>query len=329
MNDTTQNEWHRLFNAALDGTITEAENAQLAELLRTNAEARQLWFLYHDNECGFAELKPRSLAATSQSPSRPARFSWSPLTAAAAGLAIGLFSASMVWGYVGKLANQSTTLLVEGFESGPPPQVTGMPVQPGQWSGDFSEVVGEFHGVKPPQGRKMLRFLGADYQGKPVRDGYVADLFRIVDLRSPELAVPGGDAALSIDARFFAQPQDSLHSMTCGITIYALDELPVAGMRDDALRKHLIVDLQEPVEPDAKPRILATAARSEKSEILGAVWQPVHSELRLPAETRYCLIHLSAHLNGSHRPEFVKPIQFAGLFLDDVHISLTRRAALP
>jgi len=55
----------------------------------------------------------------------------------------------------------------------------------------------------------------------------------------------------------------------------------------------------------------------------------VRSELRLPAETHYCLIHLRAHLNGSHRPEIAKPVEFAGLFLDDIHLTLTQRTARP
>ena len=328
MSDRIPDEWHRLFSAALDDTITEAESAQLAVLLKTNAEARQLWFLYHDNECGLAELKPRATIATTATPGRNGRFAWRPLTAAAAGLVFGLFSASMVWGYVGLRANQATTLLAESFEAGPAPKVIGMPVHPGMWSGDFSEVVGEFPGVKPAQGGKMLRFLRADYEGKPVRDGYVADLFRIIDLRGKDLAVSGGEVSIQLDARFAALPQNGLQGMSCGMTIYALDALPPDGTRDDAFLKRMAAGLQEAAEPDAEPHILATATRSEKAETTGH-WQTVRSELRLPAETRYCLIHLRAHLNGSHRPEIAKPVEFAGLFLDDIHLTLTQRATRP
>jgi hypothetical protein len=49
-------EWHRLFDAALNDTLDEAAATRLAELLRDNATARELWFLYHDNECALAEL---------------------------------------------------------------------------------------------------------------------------------------------------------------------------------------------------------------------------------------------------------------------------------
>lgn len=97
MNDRAHNEWHHLFSAALNGTVTYAEKSQLATLLKTSAEARQLWFLYHDNECGLAELKqPPAVTAPFRSPAnRAAWLSWRPLAAAAACalLALGWWAA--------------------------------------------------------------------------------------------------------------------------------------------------------------------------------------------------------------------------------------------
>lgn len=336
MNYSTSQEWHRLFSAALNDSITSEEKAQLAALLKANAEARQLWFIYHDNECGFAELKKTSRkaeAAVQEPPAKSARggrFTWSPLTAAAAGLVFGLFSASMVWGYVGTFANRTLTLLTDSFEMGTPPLVTGMPVTPGRWSGDFSEVVGSFGGVAPAQGKKMLRFRRADYEGKPVHDGYVADLFRIVDLREAGREVSTGEAMFAIEAHFAAQPQGALQQgISCGVTIYALDSLPPAGMRDDAFLRWAHAGLSETAEADGEPRILASATRSAAAPADGATWCAVRSELRLPEEARYALLHLRAHLRGSDRAETPKPVEFSGLFLDDIHLSLTLRAARP
>lgn len=328
MTDSVQNEWHRLFNGALNDTLNAVEKTELATLLKTSAAARQLWFLYSDNECGLAELKPRILAAPAPA-SRVRGFSWSPLTAAAAGLIIGLFSASMVWGYVGTFVAKTITLVAESFESGPGPLVTGMPVQPGSWSGDFSEIVGEFDGVKPSQGARMLRFRRADYEGKPVRDGYVADLFRIIDLRDEALGVARGDASVTVEARFAALPQEQLRGMSCGITVHALDALPPEGTRDDTLLRRMGAELLESAELDAGPRILATAARSERMGVTSGKWQVVRAELQLPAGARYGLVHLRAHLHGSHRPEVPKPVEFAGLFVDDVRILLTHRRSVP
>ncbi|RBP43633.1 hypothetical protein DES53_10531 [Roseimicrobium gellanilyticum] len=327
--DSRSNEWHRLFSAALNDTITVEEAAQLASLLKSSAEARQLWFLYNDNECNLAELKS-SQVSSAQEQKPPAR-GWSrrlsPFTAAAAGLVIGLFGASLVWGYVGSKAHQVTTLLAEGFENGAAPHVTGFPVEPGVWSGDFSEVVGEFRGVRPEEGRKMLRFRQADYEGKPVRDGYVADLFRLVDLRDTGVAT--GEATVAVEAHFAAQAQGELQGLNCGMTIYALDSLPPESMRDDVFLKRASAGLTETSEPEFEPRILASATRSEKAPSDGRTWTSARSEMRLPADSRYCLIHLRMHLRGSHRAEVAKPVVFEGLFLDDIRVSLTQNAARP
>jgi hypothetical protein len=324
-----------LLHGYLNGTIGEADFARLQALLRVSAEARRV---LRDLSAVDAKLQDlgaanpatlRLLAVPVVWPVRFGWFSWNPLAAAAAGLVFGLFSASVVWGYVGTYASKAITLLEESFESGSAPLVTGMPTEPGRWGGDYSEQVGEFGGVNPAKGKKMLRFLRADYEGKPVHDGYVADLFRIVDLRGESRGVERGDASVLIEARFNALPQADLRGMTCGVTIYALDALPPAGTRDDAFLKRLGAGLVETGEPDAGPRILATAARSEKAETTGEAWQTVRSELRLPAQARYCLIHLRAHLNGSYRPETPKPVEFAGLFVDDVRVTLTHRPPLP
>jgi hypothetical protein len=199
-NPPDHREWHRLFNAALNDELSDADSLELAAVLKSSAEARQLWFLYHDNECSLAEMSPAVEPKTRST--GLSWFSWRQLTAVAAGLFIGLFGASVVWGYVGPYAGKVVTLLQESFESGPPPLTTGIPVEAGHWSGDYSQVVGEYRGVKPAGGRKMLRFLRSDYEGKPTRDGFIGDVFRIIDVSGPEYDVARGDACVSVEARF-------------------------------------------------------------------------------------------------------------------------------
>ncbi len=79
-------------------------------------------------------------------------------------LVIGLFSASLVWGYAGTYASRAVNLLRDSFETGEAPQVTGVPIEPGHWSGDYAEIVGAYRGVKPASGEKMLRLVRADYE---------------------------------------------------------------------------------------------------------------------------------------------------------------------
>lgn len=330
--DPAPKEWHDLFGAALNGTATDVEKARLAEVLKGSASARQLWFLYNDNECGLAELKqPRPMVPLSPHPAaRPAWFSWRPLTAAAAGIVIGLSGATLVFGYAGSYGSRAIALLQEGFESPPAPLAAGMPVEPGIWSGDFSEVVGEHRGVKPTGGVKMLRFLRADYERKPARGGYVADLFRIVDLNSPEFDVARGDACISVVARFRALPQDGVRRGHCGVTVYALDDLPEPGDSHDLFLKRqqgLATAADDP--PGAGSTILATTARQEALTTTGDSWQAARSELCLPPGTRYVLIHLHQSLRQPKNLRAVDPVEFDGLYVDDVRVTLAHRPPLP
>lgn len=331
--DSIPREWHDLFSAALNGTSTDAEKARLAEVLKGCASARQLWFFYHDNECGLAELKRSPVPAPAALPRQPARagwLSWRPLTAAAAGIVIGLSGASLVFGYAGSYAGRVFALLQESFESGPAPLAAGMPVTPDVWSGDYSELIGGHGGVKPARGTKMLRFLRADYAGKPAGGGYVADLFRIVDLSSQEFDIARGDACISVEARFRALPQDGVRRGHCGVTVYALDALPEPGEHHGSFLKRrdglMAADDDSPATGTA---ILATTARQEPLTTMGDAWQTARSELRLPPRTRYVMIHLHQSLLQPKNLQAPDPVKFDGLFVDDVRVTLAHRPPLP
>jgi hypothetical protein len=326
MNPPDHREWHRLFNAALNDDINDADALELAAVLKSSDEARQLWFLYHDNECSLAEMKPPA-----EIRSRTTRLSWlsrRPLTAAAAGLVIGMFSASVVWGYVGPYAGKVITLLQESFESGPSPLATGIPVEAGRWSGDYSEVVGEYRSVKPANGAKMLRFLRSDYEGKPTRDGFIGDVFRIIDLRNSEYDVVRGDACVSVEARFLSLPQDVPGTACCGISMHALDALPTPDERLEFME----ITERAPSAVAAGSlqsgmTILATAVRTGRFETTRDSWGLVRGELRLPPGTHFLLVHLS--LVDARGPRAPQPRDFAGLFVDDIRVVLTHRPPLP
>jgi hypothetical protein len=175
MNPTVPLEWHRLFNGAFNDTLTPAEKEQLAELLASTPEARQLWYLYGDNECALSEIKRATPALTATTtPSGVTTSSWfrsRTLHAAAAGLVVGLLCASVGWavavpGILG-IKSRPLPLMDPSFETGPAPEMNGVPRQFGIWSGDFSHVSTGEQGVSPVEGKRMLRLLRADNQNTP------------------------------------------------------------------------------------------------------------------------------------------------------------------
>lgn len=335
MKNPEHEEWHTLFSAALNGTMTDAEKVRLAEVLKSSAEARALWFLYNDNECSFSEMKPRAVDGSVRTPSASPRrsspwFQWRPLMAAAAGLVIGLCSASLVWGYAGTQSAKAVTLLRDSFESGSPPQVNGVPVDPGHWSGDYSEVLGEHHNVKPAGGQRMLRFLRADYAGKTSGDGYIADVYRLIDLNDADLQIARGDASVSVEASFRALSQEKLGRVLCNVTIHALDALPTPEERHDLFlnpRDGVAVGDEDGRQPGAN--ILATATRHGVFDSASGSWHLSRTELLVPPGTRYLMVHLHEWLLDSRGPREPQPVEFAGLYVDDVRVTLIHRPALP
>lgn len=310
-------EWHALFNAALNGELTEADNERLAALLKSSAAARQLWFLYNDNEASLSELPPRPESISQVAPVAKVSgrwIQWRPLAAAAAGLVIGLFSATVLANYAISSQVKTVTLLWEGFESGPAPLVTGMPLKPGVWSGDYTEVVGEQpqQGVKPASGQRMLRFLRADYEGKAQPEGsYFSDLYRLVDLRPFRAMYGDGGAVVQLSGMFNAYhfPDDEKYG--CTMALYAMDTATVTNGST-----HYEAELKESLAMARNSRVLLD--RDPKT------WQPANVELRLPPNTDFLLIHISVdHSNRAQRR-----LTFDGHYLDDVRLTLGRRPLL-
>lgn len=331
MKNTSPDEWHRLFSAALNDTLSAEEKTRLAQVLKEHPEARQLWFLYQDNECSLGELHP--LSQPLPHPVRAPRSSWlqwRPAVAAAAGLVIGLFSASLVWGYAGVYANRTVQLLKDSFESGPPPQVTGVPLEPGHWSGDYTEVVREFRGIKPASGAKMLRLVRSDYEGKPNKDGYIADIFRVIDLNRPDCDVDRGDAWVSVEARFRALEEDYQGRVHSSITIHALNALPTPDQRQEFFlkpRAEAASNDGESAQPSAN--ILASTSRQLVYQSTTESWHTGRAELLVPPGTRYLMLHLHEWRLDAKDYKKPQPIEFSGLFLDDVRVTLTHRPPLP
>jgi len=328
MNDQDRQEWHRLFSAALDDQLSEAEGTRLNEVLKSSPEARKLWFLYHDNECSLAELKspaaralPMSRTATSTTTTTNAEAEatpwWSrlrPLTGLAAGLIIGSVSAQALYSAVDYSLRRALIILEESFESGPPPRVTGVSLEPGIWSGDFTEVVADRADLHPETGGKFLRFVRADYEGKAHAQGsYTGDLYRVIDLRAYRSEFVDGGAVAQVTAGFNSLPFPDTERYGASIEAYALGSAALASM----------ADLSEAMET----RNGSMAMSQKHLRCLDRdprTWERMGVELRLPSEAEFLLIRLSViHGKLNQRREI-----FDGQFLDDVQITVVRRDPL-
>ena len=312
-----------LLQAVRDTHDTSAR-AELNTLLRENADARSTMArLMVDEQALISRLRDDSIVALLEPApatetalrTTPRWFAWRPLTAAAAGLVIGLFSASMVFGFGVRSLEKVVSLLQESFESGPAPLVKGIPQDVNLWSGDYSEAVERYEGLKPAQGTKMVRMLRSDFEGKassmPNRQG---DLSRIIDVRSFMRDANGGEFVMTLSALFNAAPFPDSQRYDGVVALYALGEL---GSTEESLMEDaLAISNGSCNSMDRDP----------------ATWQTASTRLLLPTGTEFVMLKVSFRRwpkGSGDQPSLPDLMTFAGHFVDDVRASIRIRNAAP
>jgi len=244
--------------------------------------------------------------------------SWRPLTAAAAvGIVFGMLCTSVVFGFGARSVEKVVSLLQESFESGPPPQVTGAPSGPDRWSGDYSEIVTDFEGLKPKHGSKMASLLRSDYEGRTVpRPSRQGDLMRVLDVRPFLAEAKGGDVVLTLSAQFNAASFPNSERYDGMVTIYALGaDAELGGATEDSVKEEALA---------------FSVGRFPSLDCDPATWQPAFTRLLLPAGTAFVMLKLSVCRMpvGSKSPSSLpESVTFAGHFIDDVRVSIRIRDA--
>lgn len=330
----------QLWTDYLEGDLDAAAEAELRSLLADNDELRRqaadlyqthrlLSFAYQDDAATGAAFVRATLQCLPKSDdsfvqavmqrmpvSVPQRWQWSwpAFRSLACGLLVGMIVTSAAWVYAGsrRTAEESVSLLVEGFEAGPVPRAAGIPLQAGVWSGDVSAIVDAEQHVAPAAGRRMLRLLRADTEGKPNPAGYVGDLYRLVDVRPQRSQIDEGSAVARLSVNFNAAAFPEHEKYQCSIFLYALDAQTATdgttraggGLANDALA----FSRSRRLTLDRDPQ----------------TWQPLAGELRLPPGTDFVLVRIGVgHANpGQRRPDF------PGQYLDDIRLVLVRQAPL-
>lgn len=312
-----------LLQAVRDTRDTSAR-AELNTLLRKNPDARSTMArLMVDEQALISRLRDDSIVAllepapATETALRTSTrwFAWRPLTAAAAGLVIGLFSASMVFGFGARSVEKVISLLQESFESGPAPLVKGIPQDVNLWSGDYSEVVERYEDVKPAQGTKMVRMLRSDFEGKassmPNRQG---DLSRVIDVRPFMRDANGGEFVMTLSALFNAGPFPDSQRYDGVVTLYALGE--IGSTEESLMEDALAISNGSCNSMDRDP----------------ATWQSASTRLLLPTGTKFVMLKVSFRRSpkgSGDQPSLPDLMTFAGHFVDDLRASIRIRNAAP
>ena len=303
-------DWHDLIQRHMAELLDEEESLTLQNGLRTDPQLRRLYLHYMNLDVALESHAGASATVHEMllSPQREGSMrwrgwlQWRPLTAAAAGLMIGLFGATMVWAFA---VNQSSvTLMHEGFEASPTIARTHFPESAGQWSVVGVKVVDAEDGVPPKEGAHMLR-LEPRAKEKTTRMYYVADL------RAFPPVTPGRRRQYELRASF--------HTAVLGRTDHYM--LRAAAFADDLSSVNRLWMVDE--WGDIQDHSLASAARSLKVPSGEARWENLALTMDVPASARILVISVWAATLED------KAENRAAHYVDDIRLSYFTPESLP
>lgn len=264
------------------------------------------------------DLASRVLHRVQEEPRQRAKPRWlslRPLTAAAAGLVIGLFGASVVFGFVSPRAVATVSRLFElvdgSFEQQSGRIASGFPVAFGVWSGDEAEMVSD-GAAKAPDGQQVLRFVRAEHESPLPNDGAAScDVYQLVDLRPFMAEAAPGNATLESSVQFRDARKASDESVKFISRLYILSGSP------DFIQTDWLLFQKE-----------ALAVGSVFYESFGGSpqhWRTVTTRVLLPPDADFALVHLVAH-----KPKTAKDAtaSFGTQFADDVRLTLQTQPKL-
>jgi hypothetical protein len=227
-----------------------------------------------------------------------------------AGLLIGVLSTSLVWAFaLPRVAGPfriPLPLVDSSFEEQLPMGHRGIPLQPGAWGGDFARITGREQGIVPKDGQHMLRFLRSNFEGEVSELSYVGNMYQVVDLRPWKDAFANGQTRVELTAWFNAVPGEANSKFRFGAQLFALEEsaaeLSTPSSSGWLTRNNVAFSGHRNVWADDDP----------------ATWQRVTTELRLPPQTQFLVVHVEVARSQLSR----EPIEFAGHYVDAMELVL-------
>ena len=291
-------EHEELIDRYLTGMADEAEVEQLDALLKEDETLRQTFLAAsrvdsHLRERAIEQPVKKEVESAGQ---QKLRFSWvNP--GAAAGLLIGLFSASIVWAAIpqgGGITRTSQEIVSEDFEDPEMKLKPQLPVRANQWFGRLVSVVPE-GGVSPVQGSRVGQL-------SPVPGHRTESVRYLVDLDDyPELAQ---GHVQSLEVKGFISAPFTEQEPKFRVELAAFSEAP-GDVRQAWTERR-----------DFGDRVLQEVVRNHlpASDELGQ-WHEVSASLDIPEGSRSVVISL-----GVFRLDPDKPV--SDFYLDAVEVRL-------
>jgi hypothetical protein len=302
-------DWHDLIQRHMAGTLDDAESDALQDALSTDAELRRLYLHYMNLDMALEAHASTANATRHLLMALPDRvtprgtrwLSWRPLTAAAAGLVIGLFSASIVWAISAPRMSTERLFSLQNGSFDEKRLERGFPPQTGPWSGDEAAITDD--------GR--LRFIspGSD-SNVPSARAISCDVFQLVDLRPLRHTFSQeGESVLELSANFLdARPQNTKPSVTFFCQLYVFQGDP--AMQHKSWPQSITEALSS---GSVQVTTLGKDAKGTRT---------LTAKCLVPAEADFAVVQIAARPN-------LRPAKLQGLFVDDVKLTLKTSPELP
>jgi len=291
-------EHEELIDRYLTGMADEAEIAQLDELLKTDEELRQS-FLAASRLDSYVREQAEQPVIEKVELSRPHKFRFAWITpGAAAGLLIGLFSASIVWAYAiprgAAITRTSHEVVSENFEDSEMKLSGRFPFKANQWFGQVVSVSPE-DAVSAVQGSRVGQL-------SPVSGKRCAFARYVVDLSDyPELA-NGHVRSLEVKASFSAPVTEQAPGFRVELAAFSQAPEDVRPVWND--------------RENFDDRVLQEVGRNYiPKRDKQAAWHEVSASLEIPQGSRSVVVSL-----GVRRLDPDKPVSY--FYLDAIQVQL-------
>ena len=204
-NNHSELELDALIDACLDGRLSEEEADGLSKRLEESSEARErYWQLASVHGLLEQSMQCVSMrAATGEAFSAPVKAGrlsrWPRMAPIAAGIAIGIFSSSVVWAYkfprADQLRREAREITFESFEDAELGLSGRFPSTANHWHGRVISVPGA-HGMPAVSGNRIGQFLSRG-------DSKFTYARYLIDLDEYREATEGRVRAVEVEASFF------------------------------------------------------------------------------------------------------------------------------
>lgn len=280
-----------LVDAYIEGQLTEEEANRLNALIEGSERARHRYWelaLVHgmlEQGLQTASVKAAAGGQATVATVRQGVFSkWPGLTAAAAGIVVGVFSASMVWAY--RVSTPSpearNEIMFESFEGDEPRTLSpAFPDRAGKWFGDLTVAVPVKNGLEPERGESVARF-------NPVPTRKYSYARYIIDMEDVALTEVEHVSQLEVKASFASDQLSVPARYQIRLAAFAK---PPEEVRAIWSRESLLFDT-----------VLQHTARNYLASPDRESWKKLASRIDLPPETRSLVISLGVAEQGEASP---------------------------